>query len=180
MSIHLMLAIVTHEDMELEQLDVKMIFLHGDSEEIIYILKSLSRNEFDMMNLGVVKKIFDMKIYRNQELGHLCVVYIYYDSQSAICLLWAPITLTSNPTYIALNVFGLTLVAKLKEEKFIQRSGLNYTIVRPGGLRDDSPSGNLDTLFQGSILRDQVAEFAVGALLCSESSFKVVEIVARR
>ncbi|CAA6664102.1 unnamed protein product [Spirodela intermedia] len=94
--------------------------------------------------------------------------------------LWAPITLTSNPTYIALNVFGLTLVAKLKEEKFIQRSGLNYTIVRAGGLRDNSPSRNLDTLFQGSILRDQVAEFAVGALLCSESSFKVVEIVARR
>ncbi|CAA7408369.1 unnamed protein product [Spirodela intermedia] len=90
-----------------------------------------------------------------------------------------------NPAYIVLNVFGLTLVAKLQAEKFIRRSGINYTIVRPGGLREDPPSGNLvmepeDTLFEGSISREQVAEVAVGALLYPESSFKVVEIVARR
>ncbi|CAA6675421.1 unnamed protein product [Spirodela intermedia] len=112
-----------------------------------------------------------------------------------------PSALGTHHPHVESNLYrpqcvGLTLVAKLKEEKFIQRSGLNYTIVRPGGLRDDSPSGNLvmepeiathppplhnsTTLFssglilcfQGSILRDQVAEFAVGALLCSESSFK--------
>lgn len=48
-----------------------------------------------------------------------------------------------NPAYIILNVFGLTLVAKLQAEKFIRRSGINYTIVRPGGLREDPPSGNV-------------------------------------
>ena len=31
----------------------------------------------------------------------------------------------------------------------------------------------------GSISRDQVAEVAVEALLCPESSYKVVEIIAR-
>lgn len=36
-----------------------------------------------------------------------------------------------------------------------------------------------DTLYSGSISRDQVAEVAVGALLCPESSYKVLEIVAR-
>jgi hypothetical protein len=36
-----------------------------------------------------------------------------------------------------------------------------------------------DTLYSGSISRDQVAEVAVGALLCTEASYKVVEIVAR-
>ena len=37
-----------------------------------------------------------------------------------------------------------------------------------------------DTLYEGSISRDQVAEVAVEALLCpEESSFKVVEIVTR-
>ena len=36
-SIRLMLAIVAHEDMELEQLDVKTTFLHGDLEETIYM-----------------------------------------------------------------------------------------------------------------------------------------------
>ncbi|XP_048318440.1 uncharacterized protein At2g34460, chloroplastic isoform X4 [Ziziphus jujuba] len=48
-----------------------------------------------------------------------------------------------NPAYIFLNVFGLTLVAKLQAEKYIRKSGINYTIVRPGGLRNEPPSGNV-------------------------------------
>ncbi|XP_047315274.1 uncharacterized protein At2g34460, chloroplastic [Impatiens glandulifera] len=89
-----------------------------------------------------------------------------------------------NPAYIFLNVFGLTLVAKLQAEKYIRKSGINYTIVRPGGLKNDPPVGNIvmepeDTLFTGSISRDQVAEVAVEALILPESSYKVVEIVAR-
>lgn len=35
-----------------------------------------------------------------------------------------------------------------------------------------------DTLYTGSISREQVAEVAVEALLCPEASFKVVEIVS--
>uniref|UniRef100_A0A1D1YLC1 Uncharacterized protein At2g34460, chloroplastic n=2 Tax=Anthurium amnicola TaxID=1678845 RepID=A0A1D1YLC1_9ARAE len=89
-----------------------------------------------------------------------------------------------NPAYIILNVFGLTLIAKLQAEKYIRRSGIDYTIIRPGGLKNDPPSGNIvmepeDTLYEGSISRDQVAEVAVEALFCPESSYKVVEIVAR-
>ncbi|XP_047945309.1 uncharacterized protein At2g34460, chloroplastic [Salvia hispanica] len=89
-----------------------------------------------------------------------------------------------NPAYIFLNVFGLTLVAKLQAEQHIRKSGINYTIVRPGGLKNDPPTGNIvmepeDTLYEGSISRDQVAEVAVEALLHPEASYKVVEIVAR-
>ncbi|XP_010516594.1 PREDICTED: uncharacterized protein At2g34460, chloroplastic-like [Camelina sativa] len=89
-----------------------------------------------------------------------------------------------NPAYIFLNLFGLTLVAKLQAEKYIRSSGINYTIVRPGGLKNDPPTGNVvmepeDTMYEGSISRDLVAEVAVEALLNEESSFKVVEIVAR-
>lgn len=89
-----------------------------------------------------------------------------------------------NPSYIILNVFGLVLIAKLQAEQYIRKSGINYTIIRPGGLRNDPPSGNIvmepeDTLFEGSISRDQVAEVAVEALLHPESNYKVVEIVAR-
>lgn len=36
-----------------------------------------------------------------------------------------------------------------------------------------------DTLYEGSISRDQVAEVAVEALLHPESNYKVVEIVSR-
>ncbi|EYU33344.1 hypothetical protein ABFS82_13G085400 [Erythranthe guttata] len=89
-----------------------------------------------------------------------------------------------NPAYIFLNVFGLTLVAKLQAEQYIRKSGIDYTIIRPGGLKNDPPMGNIvmepeDTLYAGSISRDQVAEVAVEALLLPESSYKVVEIVAR-
>lgn len=48
-----------------------------------------------------------------------------------------------NPAYIFLNVFGLVLVAKLQAEKHIRKSGINYTIVRPGGLKNDPPNGNI-------------------------------------
>ncbi|XP_042439740.1 uncharacterized protein At2g34460, chloroplastic-like [Zingiber officinale] len=89
-----------------------------------------------------------------------------------------------NPAYIVLNVFGLTLIAKLQAEQYIRRSGINYTIIRPGGLRDEPSSGNIvmepeDTLYEGSISREQVAEVAVEALFCPDAFFKVVEIVAR-
>ena len=48
-----------------------------------------------------------------------------------------------NPAYIVLNLLGLTLVAKLQAENHIRKSGINYTIVRPGGLTDQPPTGNI-------------------------------------
>ncbi|XP_057493435.1 uncharacterized protein At2g34460, chloroplastic-like [Actinidia eriantha] len=89
-----------------------------------------------------------------------------------------------NPAYIFLNVFGLTLITKLQAEQHIRKSGINYTIIRPGGLKNDPPKGNIvmepeDTLYEGSISRDQVAEVAVEALIHPKAAYKVVEIVAR-
>ncbi|XP_072959521.1 uncharacterized protein At2g34460, chloroplastic [Typha angustifolia] len=89
-----------------------------------------------------------------------------------------------NPAYIILNVLGLTLIAKLQAEQYIRKSGINYTIIRPGGLRDEPSAGNIvmepeDTLYEGSISRDQVADVAVEALLCPDSFYKIVEIVSR-
>ncbi|KAL6500725.1 hypothetical protein OROHE_025522 [Orobanche hederae] len=89
-----------------------------------------------------------------------------------------------NPAYIFLNVFGLVLVAKLQAEQYIRKSGINYTVIRPGGLKNDPPKGNIvmeseDRIYEGSISRDHVAEVAVEALLCPESYYKVVEIVDR-
>lgn len=103
---------------------------------------------------------------------------------SSILVNGAAIGQLLNPAYIVLNIFGLTLVAKLQAEQYIRKSGIDFTIVRPGGLRNDPPSGNIvmqaeDTLFEGSISRDQVAEVAVEALVYPEASYKVVEIVTR-
>lgn len=38
---------------------------------------------------------------------------------------------------------GLVLVAKLQAERYIRKSGINYTIIRPGGLKNDTPQGNI-------------------------------------
>jgi nucleoside-diphosphate-sugar epimerase len=102
---------------------------------------------------------------------------------SSILVNGAAIGQIFNPAYIVLNIFGLTLVAKLQAEKYMRKSGIDYTIIRPGGLKNDPPSGNIvlakeDTLFGGSVSRDTVAKVAVESLRIPEASFKVVELVS--
>jgi uncharacterized protein YbjT (DUF2867 family) len=87
-----------------------------------------------------------------------------------------------NPAYIVLNIFGLTLVAKLQAENYMRKSGIDFTIIRPGGLKNEPPSGNIvlakeDTLFKGSVSRDVVAKVAVDSLSIPAASYKVVELV---
>ncbi|GKB55913.1 retrotransposon protein, putative, ty1-copia subclass [Tanacetum coccineum] len=81
-SIQVILALTTYKDYELEELDVKTTFLHGNLEEVIYMrqppgyeqddmliafkskaeigsTKSLLKKEFNMKDLGEAKKILD-------------------------------------------------------------------------------------------------------------------------
>ena len=84
-----------------------------------------------------------------------------------------------------LNLFFLILYWKHQAEAYLQASGLTYTIVRPGGLKeDDSDSRALimapaDTLFEGSVSRQKVAQVCVEALYLPQSRDKIVEIVAQ-
>ena len=83
-----------------------------------------------------------------------------------------------------LNLFWLILVWKKWAEKHLQESGLKYTIVRPGGLRNDDNSDRLvmssaDTLFEGSLPRTKVAQICVAALFEPAANNKIVEIVAK-
>lgn len=76
------------------------------------------------------------------------------------------------------------MVWKKKAEEYIQNSGLTYTIVRPGGLKNEDNSDSIvmqsaDTLFEGSIPRQKVAQVCVEALTESSSRNKIVEIVAK-
>merc|ERR1719327_731343 len=68
--------------------------------------------------------------------------------------------------YKVTNAFGHVLEQKLVAEKYLRKSGLDYTIVRPGGLKATAPSGALvvkgeNTLNSGEISRDTVAEVCV-------------------
>ncbi|GKE10633.1 retrotransposon protein, putative, ty1-copia subclass, partial [Tanacetum coccineum] len=95
-SIRVILALTTCKDYELEQLDVKTIFLHGNLEEVIYIrsyapseyiylllyvddmlitckskveigsTNSLLKKKFDMKELEEAKKIIGMEIVKDQ------------------------------------------------------------------------------------------------------------------
>ena len=78
-------------------------------------------------------------------------------------------------------------------ELAVQRSGIDYTIIRPGGLTDterDGPrmvvAGAPDTFglpprkSPGSISRSKVAEACVAALVEPESSRKILEIITEK
>ncbi|MDJ0689192.1 MAG: SDR family oxidoreductase [Xenococcaceae cyanobacterium MO_188.B32] len=82
-----------------------------------------------------------------------------------------------------LNLFWLILYWKKQAEKYIQQSGLTYTIVRPGGLKNEDNADRIimssaDTLFEGSIPRPKVAQVCLEALFQPAAKNKIVEIVA--
>lgn len=83
-----------------------------------------------------------------------------------------------------LNLFWLILVWKRQAEKYIQESGLTYTIVRPGGLKNTDEESAIvmeseDKLFDGSIPRQKVALVCVESLFQPDARNKIVEIVAK-
>ena len=83
-----------------------------------------------------------------------------------------------------LNLFWLVLFWKKQAEAYLVASGLTYTIVRPGGLKDADDDRKIvmeaaDALSEGSIPRQKVATIAIEALTCADATNKIVEVVAR-
>ncbi len=84
-----------------------------------------------------------------------------------------------------LNLFWLVLYWKKQAETYLQNSGLTYTIVRPGGLKNEDNSdpilmSSADTLFEGSIPRQKVAKICVESLFQSDQRNKILEIVTQK
>lgn len=77
-----------------------------------------------------------------------------------------------------------TLRAKRDAETALRRSGLGYTIVRPGKLTDDPPRGEVlvgeggDTLY-GSISRADVAQVMAAAPFTPEARNRTFEVASR-
>ncbi|MEH1769825.1 NAD(P)H-binding protein [Nostoc sp.] len=93
-------------------------------------------------------------------------------------------SLCTSQLFHPLNLFWLILLWKKQAEEYIQKSGLTYTIVRPGGLKNEDNSNPIvmqsaDTLFDGSIPRQKVAQVAIEALFAADARNKIVEIVAK-
>ena len=82
-----------------------------------------------------------------------------------------------------LNLFWGILVWKKWAEEYLQRSGLSYTIIRPGGLKNDDNDDRivmkgLDSLFDGSIPREKVAKVCIESCFDVKAKNKILEIVA--
>ncbi|BAZ13450.1 3-beta hydroxysteroid dehydrogenase/isomerase [Calothrix sp. NIES-4071] len=93
-------------------------------------------------------------------------------------------SLCTSQFFHPLNLFWLILVWKKQAEEYLQKSGLTYTIVRPGGLKNEDNSDavimqSADTLSEGSIPRQKVAIVCVEALTEPSARNKIVEIVAK-
>ncbi|MBU7585819.1 MAG: NAD(P)H-binding protein [Nostoc sp. TH1S01] len=93
-------------------------------------------------------------------------------------------SLCTSQLFHPLNLFWLILVWKKQAEEYIQKSGLTYTIVRPGGLKNEDNTDAIvmqsaDTLFDGSIPRQKVAQVSVEALFEPAARNKIVEIIAK-
>src|SRR6478672_370618 len=91
-------------------------------------------------------------------------------------------SLCTSQLFHPLNLFWLILVWKKQAEEYLQKSGLTYTIVRPGGLTNEDNTypivmSSADTLFDGRIPRQKVAQVCVEALSQPASQNKVVEII---
>jgi len=93
-------------------------------------------------------------------------------------------SLCTSQFFHPLNLFWLILVWKKRAEEYIQNSGLTYTIVRPGGLKNEENNDSIvmstaDTLSEGSIPRSKVAQVCVDALFQPAAQNKIVEVVAQ-
>ncbi len=82
-----------------------------------------------------------------------------------------------------LNLFWLVLFWKKQAENYLKSSGVKYTIVRPGGLKNQDSEGGIvmrgaDSLFEGSIPRTKVAQVCVDALFCDRAQNKILEIIS--
>lgn len=87
-----------------------------------------------------------------------------------------------SPGFVVTNAFGQVLDEKIVAENYLRASKLDYTIVRPGGLKAKPPTGDLliskeDTLNSGEISRDLVADVCVASLTDPKASNKVLEII---
>ena len=85
-----------------------------------------------------------------------------------------------------LNLFGLILIWKRLGEQSLQKSGLDWTVIRPGGLNENETnlrSQNIlfsgeKTQEEGSIPRRLVAKSCIEALKTKESVEKIIEITS--
>ena len=85
-----------------------------------------------------------------------------------------------------LNLFGLILIWKRLGELSLQKSGLDWTVIRPGGLNENETNLKIQNILftgektqqEGSIPRRLVAKSCIEALKTKDSIEKIIEITS--
>ena len=89
--------------------------------------------------------------------------------------------ISADPNAPGDDVFAVYLRAKGEADAELQASGLDYTIVRPGGLTDDPGTGRVnlgDGVGRGQIPRDDVAAVLVAVLHEPDTVGRTYELIA--
>ena len=94
-------------------------------------------------------------------------------------------SLCTGKLWHPLNLFGLILIWKKLGENFLRNSNFEWTIIRPGGLKEneDIKSENInysseDTQINGSIPRRLVAQCCIDSLKNKNSINKIIEVTS--
>ena len=94
-------------------------------------------------------------------------------------------SLCSGKLFHPLNLFGLILLWKKIGENFLRNKNFEWTIIRPGGLKESEKIEfeNIDytkedTQFEGSIPRRLVAKCCIDSLTCKQSVNKIIEVTS--
>ncbi len=94
-------------------------------------------------------------------------------------------SLCTGKLFHPLNLFGLILIWKKIGENFLRNSNFEWTIIRPGGLKEneDIKSENInyskeDTQINGSIPRRLVAKCCIDSLKNNCSINKIIEVTS--
>ena len=94
-------------------------------------------------------------------------------------------SLCTGKLFHPLNLFGLILIWKKLGENFLKNQSFDWTIIRPGGLKESEKieSENIDytkenTQFKGSIPRRLVAKCCIDSLINKQSINKIIEVTS--
>jgi uncharacterized protein YbjT (DUF2867 family) len=94
-------------------------------------------------------------------------------------------SLCTGKLFHPLNLFGLILIWKKIGENFLKNQSFDWTIIRPGGLKEieEIESENIDytkenTQFKGSIPRRLVAKCCIDSLNNKQSINKTIEVTS--
>ena len=94
-------------------------------------------------------------------------------------------SLCTGKLFHPLNLFGLILIWKKIGENFLKNQSFDWTIIRPGGLKEieEIESENIDytkenTQFKGSIPRRLLAKCCIDSLSNKQSINKTIEVTS--